>query len=56
MDNLTFANFLCAEFGFFGPITETLRQTHLLNGAGLSIFLLLSSLLIPNCKAGAFDL
>jgi hypothetical protein len=55
-DNLTLANFLCAELGFFGPMTETLRQTHLLKGAGLSVLLLLSSLFIPNCKAGALDL
>ncbi|MFZ4414398.1 MAG: hypothetical protein ACOYOV_15040, partial [Bacteroidales bacterium] len=37
------------------PITETFRQTHLLNGAGFSILLLLFNLFIPNCKTGAFD-
>jgi hypothetical protein len=33
-----------------------LRQTHLLNGAGLATFLFDLSLLIPNCSAGALDL
>ena len=56
LDNLTFANFLCAELGFFGVITDTFKQTHLLNGAGIAIFLLLFNLLIPNWSAGAFDL
>jgi hypothetical protein len=55
-DNLTFANFLCAEFGFFGHITDTFKQTHLLKGDGLSTLLLLLSLLMPYCKAGALDL
>lgn len=55
-DNLTFANFLCAELGFLGVITDTFRHTHLLNGAGIATFLLLFNLLIPNCKAGDLDL
>jgi len=55
-ESLTLANFLCAELGFFGPITETFKQTHLLKGAGFATLLLLSSLLIPNCNAGALDL
>jgi hypothetical protein len=56
LESLTLANFLCAELGFLGPMTDTLRQTHLLNGEGLTVFLLLFSLLILYCNAGALDL
>lgn len=54
-DSLTLAIFLCAEFGFFGVVTVTFRQTHLLNGQGIPIFLLFFIVFIEYCIAGAFD-
>jgi len=56
LESLTLANFLWAEFGFFGHITDTLRHTPLLNGAGLLLFLLFLSLFIPNNNTGDLDL
>lgn len=54
-DNLTFAIFLCAELGFFGVWIVTLIHTPLLNGLGISIFLLFFIVLTPYWSAGAFD-
>jgi len=54
-ESLTLAIFLCAELGFFGVVTVTLRHTHLLNGAGICTCLLFFNVLVAYCNAGALD-